>query len=160
MNAPSTRSLFRATSRNDHETAARYFAKVSVPDQNGCMIWTGAVGSDGYGHFKWNGRVIAAHRVAFFLASGSWPNRHILHSCDNPLCCNPNHLREGSHAENMAECSMRMRNRTPRLGNGHAKLCEADILAIRTLYADGQTNKSLLARKFGVTPTRIRQVLR
>lgn len=160
MSAPSAKPLFRAISRSHHETAGRFFAKVSAPDDRGCMIWTGAVGSDGYGHFRWNGRVTPAHRVAAFLSSGSWPAQHVLHSCDVPLCCNPNHLREGSHAENMEECSIRRRNRTPRRGNGRAKLSQTDIQVIHALYAEGQTNKSLLARMFGVTPTRIRQVLK
>ena len=35
---------------------------------------------------------------------GQIPNgAELMHSCDNPLCINPNHLRPGTHAENIAE---------------------------------------------------------
>ena len=34
----------------------------------------------------------------------------ILHSCDNPSCVNPNHLRVGTWGENMQDRSDRMRN--------------------------------------------------
>lgn len=66
----------------------------------------------------------------------------------------------GTHEENMAECSERIRNKGPRVGNGYRKLSEEDIASIKTRYALGDTNKSAIARDFGVTPTRIRQVLK
>ncbi len=153
----SARGLFRATGV-DPRDVARFFAKVGAPDSNGCMPWLGAVGSDGYGHVRWGGRVVAAHRVSLFLATGQWP-KHGLHECDFTLCCNPAHLRDGTHHENMLDCAKKGRNRTPRPGNGRRKLGNAAIEEIKRRFAAGETNKSALAREFSVTPTRIAQVL-
>lgn len=124
-----------------------------------CWLWTGCVGADGYGHVRHNGRVRAAHRVAFEVATGRAPIGHVLHACDHPLCINPAHLSEGTHRDNMRECADRGRNRSPRPGNGRRKLSPENVADIRRAFAGGSTNKSALARQFGVTPPRIRQVL-
>lgn len=47
-----------------------------------------------------------AHRVAFYLVHGRWPEPQGLHGCDNPVCCNaesPKHVHEGTPALNMQE---------------------------------------------------------
>lgn len=124
-----------------------------------CWIWRGCVGSDGYGHVRCGDKIVAAHRASFALAYGRVPSGHVLHSCDNPRCINPDHLSEGSHRRNMRECALRARNRTPRPGNGYTKLSGNDVAAIKRRFAAGETNKSALAREYGVTPPRIRQVL-
>ena len=124
-----------------------------------CWIWRGCVGSDGYGHVRCGAKVIAAQRASFELAHGRAPCGHVLHSCDNPRCINPKHLSEGSHRKNMRECAERHRNRTPRPGNGKAKLSPADAEKIKEMFASGHTNKSALARQFGVTAPRIRQII-
>jgi hypothetical protein len=139
---------------------ALFRAKISAPDDRGCENWLGCIGGGGYGHVRWGGKVVSAHRVAFFLANGSWPTAHVLHACDNPICCNPAHLSDGTHQQNMAECAARNRNRSPRPGNGRPKLSSLDIALIRRRFASGETNKSALAREFGVTAPRIRQVLK
>jgi hypothetical protein len=120
---------------------------------------TGCVGKDGYGHVRFGGKVTSAHRAAFEMANGRAPAAHVLHSCDNPLCVNPAHLSEGTHLENMKQCAERRRNRTPRPGNGRAKLSAQAVAEIRARYSSGETNKSALARHFGVTAPRIRQVI-
>lgn len=132
-----------------------------VAQQGECLIWQGCVGSDGYGHIRHDGKVVPVHRLAFELANGRPARGHVLHSCDTPICCNPAHLTEGTHLENMQDCARKGRNRTPRPGNGHGryKLSPADLAEIQRRYAAGERNKSALAREFGVTPTRIRQVL-
>jgi len=58
----------------------------------------------GYGAFGFDGKVQKAHRVAYMLTHGPIPDGgHILHSCDNPSCVNPDHLRVGTHTENMRD---------------------------------------------------------
>lgn len=49
------------------------------------------------------------HRLSMFAFNGVMPDAFVLHACDHPPCCNPAHLSEGSHAENMAERSERGR---------------------------------------------------
>jgi len=73
--------------------------------------------------------------VAYQLTFGPLAEgRDLLHACDNPPCCNPAHLRPGTHLDNMLD--MRRKGRavdTPSPGerNGQAKLTEDQVLAIR-----------------------------
>jgi len=136
----------------------RFFDKLSPPNLRGCRLWMGAVGSDGYGSFRYEGKIVGAHRFAFFLDRGVWP-AYTRHECDESLCCEESHLLEGSHQQNMEDCAKRGRNRSPRPGNGYRKISDEKAEAIRARFAAGERNKSALARDHGVTPTRIRQII-
>ena len=86
--------------------------KQAGPDQ--CWSWLGGTNGDGYGrHHVWldgKRKTKQAHHVAYFLEHGKWP-AYLLHSCDSPACCNPGHLREGTHSENVHECWEKGRGR-------------------------------------------------
>lgn len=66
----------------------------------GCWPCAGALGPFGYrlvqGSSNYIGFSFTAHRVAWALHNGREPAADILHSCDNPSCCNWRHLREGT----------------------------------------------------------------
>ena len=60
----------------------------------------------------------------------------ICHRCDNPPCCNPNHLFAGTHDENMRDMVKKGRsqhgeNHSSRKLNGH------QVIEIRQMYAGG-----------------------
>lgn len=60
---------------------------------NGCWEWKKSLHKQGYGHFIYKSKVSLAHRVSWILHKGPIPNNTlVLHHCDNPKCCNPNHL--------------------------------------------------------------------
>lgn len=82
--------------------AGPWFSHVGVDD---CWLWMGSWRSRfGYGRLReagHNGRQLVAHRVVYeqfydWLA----PQEIARHDCDNPLCCNPFHLRSGTYADN------------------------------------------------------------
>jgi len=123
---------------------------------NGCIEWTGCTNWDNYGMigFSISGKnnQMIAHRLAYFLLVGSYPNElQVLHECDNPLCVNPAHLWLGTHADNMEDKARKGRVKSvSRENNPHAKLTENDVREIRQSLSNG-TRKIDLARRFGVS---------
>ena len=65
-----------------------------------CKVWTGGRHQYGYGTATRNG-VYRSHRIAYTLVHGAIPSgSQVRHLCDNPPCCNPDHLVIGTHKEN------------------------------------------------------------
>lgn len=94
------------------DVVARFWAKVERARDADCWEWTAALDSYGYGAFKAAGKRVKAHRYALGLSEGIEPvsSQHALHSCDNPKCCNPSHLRWGDQLENMVEAARKGRH--------------------------------------------------
>jgi hypothetical protein len=101
-----------ATTRPTPEERLR--AKVAVGEPDECWPYQGTRGRSGYGVIYFEGKNRGAHRFAFYVANGRWPEPECLHSCDNPPCCNPAHLSEGTHKENMHGAVSRGRYATQR----------------------------------------------
>lgn len=120
-----------------------------------CHEWTAATVPKGYGTFRIDGRMIGAHRVAWFLATGEWPNEWVLHTCDNPPCVRFDHLFEGTPAVNSADMRAKGRARALRgEQHGRAKLSHAAVEAIRASSEPGV----VLASRYGVSPSAISRV--
>lgn len=78
------------------------FRKIKVAAENACWLWLGRVNENGYGYFDLQGKAVRAHRLVYQLKIGPLlSGLEVMHLCHNRLCCNPKHLRLGSHAENM-----------------------------------------------------------
>lgn len=110
--------------------------------------------AEGYAFVVYEGRGCHANGVALILSGHPRPEGlETLHSCDNPPCVNPAHLRWGTHAENMAEAAERGRMARGSK-NGHAKLSEAQVYAIRSDRRGGDA----IGREYGIAPRTVSQI--
>ena len=93
---------------NNTHLIQRMLIERSVVDSSGCWNWTWYKDINGYGKVTIDSKTWLAHRVSYIVFKGEFPDEmFICHHCDNPSCINPDHLRTGSHAENMAEARER-----------------------------------------------------
>lgn len=143
------------------------------PELGPCHLWTGSLTRSGYGRFWLSGTTCRAHRVAFFIEQGRWPEPCGLHKCDNPLCCNAQHVLEGTNAENSADMVRKGRaargdrnarrlypERTARgERNRHAKLTEQQVRDIRANYALCRVTPPELSARFGVSTSSIHRIV-
>lgn len=120
----------------DADLVRRFWLKVSKRGPNECWPWTGARTRGGYGHLKLSKsrKVVRASRVSFAIYKGV-PKRLVLHTCDNPPCCNPSHLYDDSHKKNAADMMARGRARHLGAGRGEdhplAKITDAQAEKIK-----------------------------
>jgi hypothetical protein len=79
----------------------------------------------------------------------------ICHTCDNPQCCNPDHLFKGSHTDNMRDMSQKKRNNHP-VGQAvnTSKLSPEQVIEIRKRLSNGE-KQIPLAEEFGITQSSI-----
>ena len=135
-------------------------------DKSGdCWMWTGSKGSANtqsplaYGQFgvSHNGRLKSyrAHRLSWMLHNGDIPDgKIVMHDCDVPLCVKPDHLRLGTHLDNVRD-----RDRKGRCQQGEthydSRLTPDQVLAI---FDDKKTSNSELGRRYGVHNTNIMKI--
>lgn len=176
---------------------AKFWALVDVKSGDECWLYRGWRSDHGYGMFVACGRNLRTHRLAYYLVEGIDPYPLLLcHKCDiryvlgdltYRLCCNPDHLFIGSHAQNSQDMAEKGRStigdRNPsrlypervargdrhnsRLHpeltchgerNGNAKLTSDDVKQIRELAAQGIAKKDLAIR-FGVGQQQIYRIV-
>jgi hypothetical protein len=148
--------------------AAHFWAHAEIQD-DGCWLWRGAKGSSG----KWDYGTHGVHpevgesranRIAWVLANGQPipPKLFVLHSCDNPACVSPFHLRVGTHVDNMRDVRDRGRHAC-HTGKGEgaraAKLTDVQVKDMFRRRGLGETYQSI-GDFYGVTKTRVWQIVR
>lgn len=144
--------------------ADRFWPKVGFADRRQCWEWQAFRGPLGYGRITIAAVPRNAHRVAWELEHGPVPDGlEVCHKCDNPPCCNPEHLFLGTHTENMADAKAKGRMWKRGMSNEEnptTRIPNAEIVKIRELYAAGGVTQRQLARAFGCTQAHISQVIR
>lgn len=135
------------------EDVRRFWYYVDCRNDEECWPWKARCQS-GYGYFSALGKEWRAHRVALFLATKEWPPC-VLHSCDNPPCCNPRHLRSGTQLENRQDSDLRYGKRHLPKGIDHhkSKLTEQQVREIRS-----SKRARGLSKKYGVNKSTIRRI--
>jgi hypothetical protein len=138
-----------------------FWAKVDkTTSPSGCWLWTGAKqgGRNGrYGAFQvgWKTQK-RAHRVSYELTYGPISGgMMVCHSCDTPLCVNPEHLFLGSARVNTQDM-IRKGRKVVVCGekNGAAKLTDDQVVSI---YLDPRTNTEIAA-DYGIASSLVSQI--
>ena len=153
----------------------RFWDKVDVKENNECWNWK-AVKSGNYGMFWYKNKMVLSHRMAYALEHNNLSiinhnkNYHknnnnfecVLHHCDNPLCCNPNHMYIGNNKDNINDKVTRKRSQKM-IGslNGHSKITEQDVINIRKEYIPRKNGGlKTIAEKYGISVTNIHDIIK
>jgi len=143
----------------------RFFEKVAIKAGNECWEWQGSRLKSGYGQTRAGTRMELTHRMMYIQTVGEIPKGMvIMHTCDNPPCCNPNHLKLGTYKDNAQDMIQKGRSvYTPMSGesNPNVTVSAEQVAEIRLLYKGvqhktrpktGPTLKELAVRfKIGIS---------
>lgn len=95
--------------------------RVKVNEETGCWEWQLYADKDGYGEGSMDGKSWRAHRLSYTTFKGEIPEGLcVCHTCDNPSCCNPEHLWLGTQADNNRD---KMEKGRHRCGNMYKTYC-------------------------------------
>lgn len=153
----------------------RFFKRFIRDPKTQCWNWDGALTPQGYGsiygkmtdgtHLK---RTLA-HRVSWMIHRGPIPHSEsahgtvVMHTCDNPSCVNPDHLRLGTQADNVRDMIVKGRKVVgefqKRKGIEHFRSSFKEQADIDLICATAGDTKAL-AEKFGVTQSTIKRIRR
>lgn len=157
MNSPTARAV-AATTDTD---IRRFWSKVALPEENGCLLWQARRFPNGYPCFKIAGRNTGGHRLLLWIFEGPPPSiaMQAAHSCNVPACVNLQHLRWATPGENTREQDV---HGTRRRGSDsvNAKLTDGAVVEIRQRYAAGGVRQVDLASEYGVSQHAISRVVR
>ncbi len=146
-------------------TESEFFQKVDkIAGPAECWPWKGAKDRKGYGVTSINGKFFLAHRASYFFSRGSVDAKlKVCHTCDNPPCCNPSHLFQGTSKDNSDD--MVSKGRQSR-GDSHAQaltpsrkrgednptsvMTDEKVIQLRKLFNETTTTLSALADQFGI----------
>lgn len=150
--------------RSDNSSALRTNSAVLFEDRllampSGCIEWQGSRDKNEYGTFRSGKRDHKAHRFAYEKTFGIIPRGMLVcHTCDNPPCCNPDHLFLGTSKDNSNDCVTKGRQARG-VWNANAKINDHMVCTIREMYKKGKTQQEI-ANTFGLFQTTISRIVR
>ncbi len=133
---------------SEAKTIKAFWANINRRRRDQCWLWTGCVTKTGYGRFFAEGKTMRANRIVAGLHRGKMLTNDELacHKCDNPPCCNPDHIFVGTNLDNSTDCCSKQRQLR---GEKHhsARMTPSKVATIR---GSDKTIKEL-SKEFGVT---------
>ena len=150
--------------------AERLWARVDkapgLGPEGDCWEWRGYVHKqNGYGYLGRGAAgegMVSTNRAAWEVTNGDIPDGlWVLHTCDNRLCCNPDHLWLGTPKENTQDMIVKGRRRkASQVARGEdvtlSKLTEEMVRAMR---AEPPMTFKELGAKYGVSPGTANKVI-
>jgi hypothetical protein len=124
---------------------------VTKVSTDACILWPLRIDKGGYGRLTLplavggRKRQVTAHRLAYKVAYGEWPEPEGMHSCDNRRCFNPRHISPGTAKDNSADMVAKGRQAKGE-GAGLSKLTDDLVVRIRQEYVDGLSVGQLAKR--------------
>lgn len=113
--------------------------------ENGCWIYTGkAQVTKGYKLIGAgvSGRNLYVHRLSYMVNHGEIPDGMVvMHSCDQPACFNPEHLRAGTVAQNNADMRNKGRAFVPAAKRGDEHWTRRDPIRAAASAAHARAGK-------------------
>ena len=138
-----------ALSRRPEGTLHKWLHNAMTYRGSDCLEWPFTRHSNGYGNITVDGKSHMPHRLVCIVAHGFPSADHLeaAHSCGNPPCCNPNHLRWATPSENAID---RYGHGTMFFGEHHynSRLTED---AVRRILASKHMTLNQLAVEHGVS---------
>ena len=144
----------------------RLLEKIVCNIETRCWEFQGSRDEKGYGHIRGDAvsaqhpRKVRAHRASYQAFVGDIPEgMFVCHKCDNPCCCNPEHLFLGTPRDNVRDMLSKGRSYDRRSRRQAAKLNWETVGEIRRQAAHGM-NYVELGHKYGVTSANIGCIVR
>ena len=120
------------------------FKHIYMGNKDDCWEWKGKLNEkDGRPYFTVDGKRRPSYVIVLesFTCIKQEEGQVARHDCDNPICCNPYHLKWGSHQDNMDDMKERERHGLPKVV----------IRAIKTLLNDNNTTQQAIADLYGIS---------
>lgn len=140
---------------NSVDGQEKFWSRVRKGAPDECWEWMGMIDHRGYGKFCFTYlpnriRKLFSHRISYIIQHKNLPDHlAVLHHCDNPKCCNPDHLFLGTRPDNSAD--MVMKNRQAKgEQNGNHKLTPNEVKQMRELRKNRKMTYREIGKRFKV----------
>ena len=157
----------------DRTNTERFWSYVNKDFPGTCWEWIGGKRDGGYGRYWFEGKAMPSHRYSYELLNGPVPDGYIIcHKCDNPACCNPDHLFLGTNARNSADMVAKGRqskgiehakailpNRPKGINHANSVLTEEQVIEMRVLYETGKWFQRALAKRYNTSQATVQRVV-
>jgi DNA-binding XRE family transcriptional regulator len=140
---------------SDIVRVTEFWMNVDRRGDDECWPWTGYINEHGYGEYYFLGRMVGAHELAVTLTTGErrLPGLDTCHSCGNPICCHPAHLRFDTRLSNVADTIAMGRNYT------FPRQVDDDTVRLIRLRRQAGASQDDLARQYGISAAYVSQIV-
>lgn len=149
---------YRPTPDLTTEELIRFWQSIDERGEDECWPWLKSTNQDGYGRIKFRRRPFTSTRVSYFLYHGIELIGLACHTCDNPACCNPLHLFDGTHQQNALDRERKGRGRPTCGTNSNLAKINDEIAYDIQLEIVAKTPDIVIAEKHAVSKETIANI--